>query len=461
MTVVEQMAGAETATPVTTNRESTSKDPSYRRQEAVVALGRRAMAPADVSILLADAAALSAETLDADSSSVAELIGPDGALQMRLATNDENRGAEIVELPRDRSLSLAGFALQVAHPLHVPDITADERFKDEFLAQCGVRSAVACPLIIGDRLFGTLGVYSKDVNRFAAEDVLFVESVSHVVTATLAREQAEAARDEQAKFAAAVLKTVDAIVVFLDKDGKIADANRMCEQATGFETESIRGRDFTSVFIVPEEADSVAKTLGKLRCGQEIVEIESQVLTKHHDSRRVSWNFSAVRGDDGEVASFVASGSDVTEQRELAEELKIARASLDQAKGGVASDGDVPLPEDDEALYPFRRLPRGPLGDRREKPRRAFPYVQLLAPIYGGKMPSKTSFKQIRCRDIAAGGFSYATREEPDFDKVVVALGTAPALTYLTAEVMHVTRYERDGSIRFILGCRYLGRARY
>ena len=76
-------------------------------------------------------------------------------------------------------------------------------------------------------------------------------------------------------------------------------------------------------------------------------------------------------------------------------------------------------------------------------------------------MPSKASFKQIRCRDIAAGGFSYATLEEPDFDRVVVALGSAPALTCLTAEVVHVTRYERDGSVRFILGCRYLGRARY
>ncbi|MCG8584628.1 MAG: hypothetical protein MI757_07955, partial [Pirellulales bacterium] len=99
--------------------------------------------------------------------------------------------------------------------------------------------------------------------------------------------------------------------------------------------------------------------------------------------------------------------------------------------------------------------------DRREKPRRAYPYVQLLAPIYDGKMPQKSSFAKIRCRDIAAGGFSFAMRDEPNFNQVVVAFGTGPKLTYLTAEVVHVTRYEREGSVRFILGCRYLGRARY
>ena len=458
MTVAQQEPDTQVATS-----ETAAKDPIYRRQEAVVALGRRAMAPADVSILLADAAALSAETLDADLSSVAELTGIDGALQMRLATDDDSRGVDFIELPKDRSRSLAGYALKVAHPLCVADITTDERFSDEALVQRGVRSAVACPLMIGEQLYGTLGVYSKDANRFAPEDVLFVESVSHVVTSTLAREQAEAARLQQAKFASTVLKTVDALVVFLDEKGKIAGANRMCEQVTGFETETIHGRDFTNVFIPPEEVEAVQNTLGKLRCGLEMVEIESEVLTKHHDSRHVAWNFSAVRGDDGEIASFVASGIDVTEQRELEAELKTARATLetlDRTRAGNANN-DEPLPIDDEALQPFRRLPRGPHSDRREKPRRAYPYVQQVAPIYEGKMPSKSSFTKVRCRDIAAGGFSFATREEPDYDQVVVAFGSAPALTYLTAEVVHVTRYERNGAVRFILGCRYLGRARY
>ncbi|MCG8584703.1 MAG: GAF domain-containing protein, partial [Pirellulales bacterium] len=332
--------------PTTDNNESliagdATSDPTQRRQAAVVAIGRRAMNPVEVSDLLGDAAALAAETLDADTSSVTELVETEGHLEMRLASVDEQQGGDIVHLPTKRSESLAGYALQIGHPLNISDLAEEQRFTDDALAQRGVRSAIACPLTVGGQLFGSIGVYSSSPDRFAGEGVLFVESVSHVVAATLARERAEEAQQQQAKFASAVLKTVESLVVFLDDKGRIAGANRIFSEVTGFEIADVRDRMLTEAVITPADAELIEQSLGKLRCGLELVEVETQLLTKCDGSRKVAWSFSAVRNEEGNVASYIASAIDITEQRIAEQELERARttiASLKQAAGDDAPE---------------------------------------------------------------------------------------------------------------------------
>ena len=73
--------------PDSTARQRRGQD-SIRKQEAVVALGRRAIAPPDLPILMQDAAALLAEMLDASASGVAEL-SPDGQRLLRQLTPSE------------------------------------------------------------------------------------------------------------------------------------------------------------------------------------------------------------------------------------------------------------------------------------------------------------------------------------------------------------------------------------
>jgi hypothetical protein len=43
----------------------------------------------------------------------------------------------------------------------------------------------------------------------------------------------------------------------------------------------------------------------------------------------------------------------------------------------------------------------------------------------------------------------------------VVGLGTPPKLTYLTAQVVHITRTERHGRRVYLVGCSYVGRVAY
>ena len=71
-------------TPV--DGESVAADDMLARQKALVALGRRAIAPPESAILMQDAAALLAEMLHADYGLAAELNADETALTIRLVS---------------------------------------------------------------------------------------------------------------------------------------------------------------------------------------------------------------------------------------------------------------------------------------------------------------------------------------------------------------------------------------
>jgi hypothetical protein len=68
---------------------------------------------------------------------------------------------------------------------------------------------------------------------------------------------------------------------------------------------------------------------------------------------------------------------------------------------------------------------------------------------------------EVQCNDISAGGFSFLAADRPASDRVVVALGVAPRVAYLIAQIAHSTQFEQDGKTMFMVGCNYIGRAVY
>ncbi|MHC4176720.1 MAG: hypothetical protein ACYSWU_04395 [Planctomycetota bacterium] len=78
-----------------------------------------------------------------------------------------------------------------------------------------------------------------------------------------------------------------------------------------------------------------------------------------------------------------------------------------------------------------------------------------------GTLPDRQTFTDVQCRDIAASGFSFLSPTPPASDTLVVALGAPPKVTYLVAQIVHVTRVEKRGQRKYVIGCHYVGRAAY
>jgi len=96
--------------------------------------------------------------------------------------------------------------------------------------------------------------------------------------------------------------------------------------------------------------------------------------------------------------------------------------------------------------------------NRRGRERRSYRCVQRLAPCTGEQVPSMSEFREVVCQDLSAGGFSYISSEAPDAETLVVELGKAPVLIYVTACVVHVSEVLTEAERQFLIGCRFTGR---
>lgn len=436
-----------TFTPMHDQMPENPRDALWR-QQALVAMGRRAIAPPALAILLEDAATLIAEMLEAEYRMVATLPrvgGPFHAVLSRGFGTAASAQTFTHEVPSASSESLAGYALQVAHPVVVADLGAENRFADRWLWSSGVRSGVAVPLRLADRSFGALAACSASVRDFSADDVLFAETIAHLVTVTIARSEAESALAAERQFTAGVLENVAALVLVLDPQGLVRHANPACCRATGFSLAELINRPVWEALLAPEEGGLFKVILAKLAEGVSPVEWEGLMLTKHAQQRHVRWSYALLPGSEGQDGSILATGIDITEQRE-------AEAQAAQGLPPPASAADEKTPASAGA---------GINRERRRRPRRSYPYRQLIAPILDGKQPPRSAFVQIECNDIAAGGFSFVSPQPPQSNQLVVALGVPPRLTYLSAEVAHVTRLKQDGKTMYQIGCTYTGRVQY
>jgi len=441
---------------------------ALRRQRAVVAMGRRAVALPEMSVLMHDAAALLAEMLDAPYSSVAEAAPRPGGLVLRATLgcpDDSPSGGVVQELPADPQRSLAAYTIHVAHPVVVTDLAEETRFRDSLLRSRGVVAALSVPLTLHGCSFGALAAYEERAREFTEEDVCFAETIGHLVSTAIARKRAEDSLAQQRQMAAEVLRTVDALVLVLDGEGQITHVNRAAERLTGFAADEVMRRPVWSVLPVPKEVDWYRQNIEKLQQGTAPIEFESSLLTKHGRRKRIAWSWGAVFNAQGRIESILATGIDITGRREAEEKADRAERLLGRIRPGeqaTLSEGELDgmgagaaLPEPPSPV----QSPSGLSGrERRQRPRRAYPYHQLIAPIVDGTLPDRGKFKHLPCHDISSGGFAFVSPGPPASDAFVVALGNPPNLTYLMSQVAHVTRIEQDGQRMYLIGCNYTGR---
>jgi hypothetical protein len=206
-------------------------------------------------------------------------------------------------------------------------------------------------------------------------------------------------------------------------------------------------------------------------------EFESLLLTKDGDERRISWSLKVMRDSHERSRSVVMTGIDRTEQTATETELEKVRSVAERATKALAqlcegaqstersagSRGvdDQPLGEYTCAKpSPFQPLggKESPAIEQRGSQRRSFQYRQMIAPMLTDVMPTRDDFYAVDCKDISASGFAFLVDRKPDFEKLVVALGRAPSITYFIARVARVAGVQDNGRKMYLVGCRFTER---
>ncbi|MBU0608182.1 MAG: GAF domain-containing protein, partial [Armatimonadetes bacterium] len=163
-----------------------------------------------------------------------------------------------------------------------------------------------------------IGELAAAFNRMTGElksSVVALEGGLH------AREQAETAARREAEFSSAVLGTLGTLVVVMDTEGRIVRFNRTCESVTGYRLEEVEGQPFWDLFLLPEEAPGVRDVWRQLTAGQFPSHHENHWLTREGEARLISWSNTCLTNDEGAVEHVIATGVDVTEQRQAEERI--------------------------------------------------------------------------------------------------------------------------------------------
>jgi PAS domain S-box-containing protein len=133
---------------------------------------------------------------------------------------------------------------------------------------------------------------------------------------------------EERDFISAALDTAGALVVVLDRQGRIVRFNRACERTTGYSFNEVKGKLLWESFLVPEEVEPVKAVFEELRAGQFPNEYENYWLTKDGRRRLIAWSNTALLGAEGAVEYVIGTGIDVADRKQAEEALRMAHDEL-------------------------------------------------------------------------------------------------------------------------------------
>ena len=174
-----------------TERERTEELLKARvRQQAVVAeLGQCALVATDLSILMNEAVALVAQTLEVEYCKILELLPDGNALLLRAGVGWKE--GLVGQATVGTGESKAGYILLSKEPVIVEDLQTETRFSGPLLHDHGVVSGMSVIITGQDQPFGVLGAHTTSRRRFIQDDISFLQAVANVLAAAIKHSQSE------------------------------------------------------------------------------------------------------------------------------------------------------------------------------------------------------------------------------------------------------------------------------
>jgi PAS domain S-box-containing protein len=159
------------------------------------------------------------------------------------------------------------------------------------------------------------------------------------VTAT---KQAEQTLREEKEFARTLIETAQAIILVLDRHGRIVRSNHYLHTLSGYTAQELYGQNWASLSLREQDQEAAREMLFDVLTFGKSRDATYGLVTKNRDQRTVSWSAKplAPAGTESEQAALLLVGHDITELQEAQKQaLQMERlAAIGQAMTGLTHE---------------------------------------------------------------------------------------------------------------------------
>jgi len=134
---------------------------------------------------------------------------------------------------------------------------------------------------------------------------------------------------KERNFYSAVLDTASALILILDPEGNVLQANRACESTSGYSIPEILGQGLWQHVVAEEDVDHLWAYFADLRKGIPVKNAVTSWNTKWGELRHILWTGTILLNEQQEVEFIVATGIDITERINALEEIQRLNADLE------------------------------------------------------------------------------------------------------------------------------------
>lgn len=201
------------------------------------------------------------------------------------------------------------------------------------------------PLKTGDRTIGVLVVqsYTEGV-RYTEREKEILTFVSDQIALAIARKKTESILASERERMQVTLRSIGDAVITVNTKENVLFMNRTAERLTGWNEEEATGKPLGEIFQVINEKtrDPIDISLHKVMNSYEIQQLPAEAILVARDGteRYIADSIAPLRNEESEIIGAVLVFQDVTEQRNMEEEVLKARKleSVGILAGGIAHD---------------------------------------------------------------------------------------------------------------------------
>jgi len=179
--------------------------------------------------------------------------------------------------------------------------------------------------LVGRRADGSRFPLEATFSEFQQEDRRLYAVILRDVTER--RSMEDALRAER-NFVNAVLGTSGALIVVLDRFGRVERVNKACEETTGCTTKDVRETPFWELLPDAGETEAVRQLLLSSRTDRFPCNFDALCGKGVGPYRMISWHGAVIEGRRGEVAHIVLTGIDDTDRRAAEAQAREREAEL-------------------------------------------------------------------------------------------------------------------------------------